>query len=48
MTDAQLSDGLLSISLRRELPESLKPRRIEIATAAAPPAPAIEGEAKAA
>ena len=48
VTDAQLSDGLLSISLRRELPESLKPRRIEIATAVAPPAPAIEGEAKAA
>ncbi len=32
VTDAQLNDGLLSISLKRELPESLKPRRIEIAT----------------
>ena len=31
VTDAQLSDGLLSISLRRELPEALKPRRIEVA-----------------
>jgi molecular chaperone IbpA len=39
VTDAHLSDGLLSISLRRELPEALKPRRIEIATA-----PLIEGE----
>jgi molecular chaperone IbpA len=36
-----LADGLLSISLRRELPEALKPRRIEIATASAP---LIEGE----
>jgi molecular chaperone IbpA len=32
VTDAQLSDGLLSISLKRELPEALKPRRIEIGT----------------
>ncbi|RAK58902.1 heat-shock protein [Phenylobacterium hankyongense] len=30
VTDANLSDGLLSISLKRELPEALKPRRIEI------------------
>jgi len=30
--DAQLIDGLLSISLRRELPEQLKPRQIEIKT----------------
>lgn len=30
VTDAQLADGLLSISLKRELPEALKPRRIEI------------------
>jgi molecular chaperone IbpA len=41
VTDAQLSDGLLSISLRRELPEALKPRRIEIATTSSP---LIEGE----
>jgi molecular chaperone IbpA len=33
VTDANLADGLLSISLRRELPEALKPRRIEIGTA---------------
>jgi molecular chaperone IbpA len=32
VTDAQLSDGLLAISLKRELPEAMKPRRIEIAT----------------
>ncbi|MFM1960313.1 MAG: hypothetical protein RL588_1830 [Pseudomonadota bacterium] len=41
VTEARLADGLLSISLRRELPEALKPRRIEIATTSAP---LIEGE----
>lgn len=30
VTEARLADGLLSVDLRRELPESLKPRRIEI------------------
>ena len=30
VTDAHLADGLLSISLKRELPETMKPRRIEI------------------
>lgn len=40
VTDAALSDGLLSISLKRELPEALKPRTIEIKSAA----PLIEGE----
>jgi len=34
VTDAQLADGLLSLSLKRELPEALKPRRIEISTGA--------------
>ncbi|HEY2707668.1 MAG TPA: Hsp20 family protein [Caulobacteraceae bacterium] len=34
VTDAQLADGLLQISLKRELPEALKPRRIEISTGA--------------
>ena len=47
VTGAELRDGLLSVSLERQLPESLKPRRIEIATGA-PAQPAIEGEAKAA
>ena len=42
VTDATLADGLLSISLRRELPEALKPRTIAITTA--PSAPLIEGE----
>ena len=42
VTDAKLSDGLLSISLKRELPEALKPRRIDIATGDT--APLIEGE----
>lgn len=49
VTGAELRDGLLSVSLERQLPEALKPRRIEIATAAAQAAPQqIEGEAKAA
>ena len=30
VTEANLADGLLSISLKRELPEALKPRRVEI------------------
>lgn len=44
VTDANLSDGLLSIALKRELPEALKPRKIEIGQAA----PLIEGQVKAA
>ena len=40
--DAALADGLLSVSLQREVPEALKARRIEIATAASQPA--IEGQ----
>ena len=32
VTGADLSDGLLAISLERQLPEQLKARRIEIAT----------------
>ncbi len=49
VTDAHLSDGLLSISLKRELPESLKPRQISINTGAAPQASTlIEGRANAA
>ncbi len=42
--DAQLANGLLSISLKRELPEALKPRRIEIGAPTATAAPLIEGE----
>jgi len=32
VVDASLADGLLSISLKRELPEALKPRTIAITT----------------
>jgi len=32
VTDAALADGLLSIALKRELPEALKPRQIAINT----------------
>lgn len=45
VTDAALADGLLSIALKRELPEALKPRRIEIATG--PATTLIEGQAAA-
>ncbi len=54
VTGADLADGLLAISLKRELPESMKPRRIEIGgrAATAPAAEArpelIEGHAQAA
>jgi molecular chaperone IbpA len=41
VTDAKLQDGLLQLSLKRELPEALKPRRIEIGTGKAT---LIEGE----
>lgn len=49
VTDAGLADGLLSIELRRELPEAMKPRRIDIKGAQARPATQpdlIEGEAQ--
>ncbi len=35
VTEAKLADGLLSISLKREIPEALKPRKIEIKSAEA-------------
>jgi len=35
VTEANLADGLLAISLKRELTEALKPRRIEIGAGAA-------------
>ena len=34
VTEAQLADGLLTISLKREIPEALKPRKIEIKSGA--------------
>ena len=47
VTEASLSDGLLTIALKRELPESLKPRQIEIGVAK-PAGALIDGDAKAA
>jgi molecular chaperone IbpA len=46
VTDANLADGLLSVSLKRELPEAMKPRRIDIKTAAE--GQLIEGDTQAA
>ena len=42
VSDANLANGLLAISLKRELPEALKPRRIEIGAGA--DSTLIEGE----
>ncbi len=42
VTEAGLNNGLLTIDLKRELPEALKPRRIEINTGPA----LIEGKGK--
>lgn len=42
VVDADLSNGLLSIALKRELPEALKPRTVEIKTTAT--STLIEGE----
>jgi molecular chaperone IbpA len=44
VTEAKLADGLLSISLKRELPEALKPRRVEISTGAPAEGALVEGE----
>src|SRR4051794_4813452 len=47
VTDANLADGLLSISLKRELPEALKPRTVQITTgsgSASQGSTLIEGE----
>ncbi len=48
VTDADLRDGLLCISLKRELPEAMKPRRIEITTGSGAQSQLIEGESRAA
>ena len=42
VTSADLVNGLLAIELKRELPEALKPRRIDIGAGQ----PLIEGKAK--
>jgi molecular chaperone IbpA len=44
VTDASLDNGLLSVSLKRELPEALKPRTIAINTGGA--GTLIEGKGK--
>jgi molecular chaperone IbpA len=46
VSDADLADGLLSITLKRELPEALKPRTIQIGSSASAKSNAdlIEGE----
>ena len=36
VADARLENGLLTITLKRELPEEMKPRRIEIGTGSMP------------
>lgn len=33
VTEAKLADGLLAVSLKREIPEALKPRKIQIKSA---------------
>ncbi len=43
---AHMKDGLLHVDLVREIPEAMKPRRIEIGKSE--PTPVIEGKAKAA
>lgn len=44
VTGASHADGMLHIELERQVPEALKPRRIEIAPARKTDAPAIEGQ----
>ena len=41
---ANLADGLLTIELKREVPEAMRPRRIEIASGAAPGPRQIGGQ----
>ena len=36
VTGARLNDGLLEVELKREIPDAIKPRKIEIGTSAAP------------
>lgn len=44
VTDASLVNGLLTVELKREVPEALKPRTISISTASSPKQ--IEGQAE--
>lgn len=45
VVDARLKDGLLHVELRRELPEAMQPRKIEINTSDTAEAPRIHSEA---
>jgi len=47
VTDADLSDGMLSVELVREIPEAMKPRKIEIG-GSAPATETIESKAESA
>ena len=46
VTGARHENGMLHVELERQVPEALKPRRIEIAGDAGPAAPAIEADAQ--
>lgn len=46
VTGAELADGMLAITLRREIPEAMKPRRIEIGGSAQPQHDRIEARAE--
>ena len=46
VTGADLADGMLAITLRREIPEAMKPRTIEIGGAAKPQHDRIEAKAE--
>ena len=48
VTGALHEHGMLHIDLLREMPEAMKPRRIEIARSASAPGEVIEGKAQAA
>lgn len=45
--NAELADGLLAIDLLREIPDAMKPRKIEIGTGAAPAIDAAPAKAEA-
>jgi molecular chaperone IbpA len=44
VTSASMSDGLLMVDLKREIPEALKPRRIEIGTSSRPELTSVDAK----
>jgi molecular chaperone IbpA len=48
VVDARLADGLLTIELKREVPETMKPRRIELGSAPVADSSTMRIESKAA